>query len=181
MGLLHKNEVIMRKFIALSACLTVLLLPSTIFASQNLITETEKFYHDFEASMSSGDYKTTLMLFEKYVAEDFGHYDDGQLSYGKERFREILIEHDEKKIKTDISIDMKDVTYSDEKNEVLANFVIHQDTFKHIDSENEKKLVSSMTLDCIDSLRVLDTQELKLYKCDCKILKKIEHHNDNEE
>ncbi len=86
----RKNGVNMRKHFILLLCLVGLAAPTRLHASQNLIHEVEGFYEKFESSMSAGDYKTTLGLIDKYVAKDFAHYDDGEFTYGKEKFKSIV-------------------------------------------------------------------------------------------
>lgn len=172
----------MRKFIALSACLGAFILPSTLSASQSLVKEVEEFYMNFETSMTSGNYETTIDLLERYIADDFGHYDDGEFTYGKEEFKGMLSTNSEQKIGTDMSIDMKSVKFSEEKNEILANFIIKQEIYtnKEKDGKTEPYLTASVKLECNDYLRILDPETVKLYKCDCTTLEKFdsrEHKN----
>lgn len=167
----------MRKLMVLTLCLGVLAFPQTPFASQSLVKEVEQFYTDFETSMTAGDYEKTLSLFDRYIADDFGHYDDGELTYGKVEFKDMISTNNEQKIGTDVEIDMKSVEFSEEKNEILANFIIKQDIYENVekDGETTKELTASMTLECNDYLRVLDPETVKLYKCDCITLEKFDH------
>lgn len=167
----------MRKFIAFSVCLGALAFSNAPFASQSLVNEVEQFYKDFESSMNSSDYEKTLGLFDKYIADDFGHYDDGELSYGKTEFKDMISTNNEQKIGTDVNIDMKSVKFSEENNEILANFIIKQEIYSNTekDGQTHKELTASMTLECNDYLRVLDPKTIKLYKCDCTTIEKFDN------
>ncbi len=168
----------MRKFFIASVCLAALAIPSTPFASQTLVNEVKDFYQTFEKSMSAGDYETTLGLFDRYIADDFGHYDDGELSYGKEEFKDMISSNNEQKIGTTVDIDMKTVKFSEEKNEIHANFIIQQDIIKNVEQEDgeiKQIVTASMKLECHDYLRVIDPETVKLYKCDCTTLEKFDN------
>ncbi len=165
----------MRKYITLSICLAAFAIPSTPFASQTLVNDVRTFYDKFETSIDQGDVQTTLDLIDTHVAEDFGHYDNGEFIYGKKQFKNIVSSNSERKVGNEVNIDMKDVKYSEETNEILANFTIKQDFYSEITNEGQtdRKLEESMTLECNDYLRILDDNTFKLYKCDCTILEKI--------
>lgn len=167
----------MRKYITLSILLVGLAIPSTPFASQSLVPEVETFYKTFETSLTGGDYKTTLGLIDKYVADDFGHYDDGEFIYGKGQFKNIISNNNESQIGNEVNIDMKSVQYSEDTNEILANFIIKQDFYSDVthNGETQRTLKESMTLECKDYLRILDDETFKLYKCDCTVIEKIKN------
>lgn len=148
-------------------CTALFILPTKPHASQTLVSDVEKFYADFDTLMNAGEHEAIVSMINTHVADDFGHYDDGVRTYGKEEFITITRNVPQDKFDMKINIDMQDVKHDPEGNEIKANFIIKQDYFSR---DTAKKLMASMTLKCHDSLRITEENNFQLYKCDCTTL-----------
>ncbi len=162
----------MKKLLICALALSLQILAIPAMASEDSIQAARTFYQAFEDSVNQSDYDTTLKLIKETMTEDFGHYDDGVFSYGKDELISKVQGYKDNDYLMGLDIDMKEMSFNAEKNEVNANFIINQKYFTLYEENGkaQKKLEATLTLECNDSLRVEPETDPKLYKCYCKTL-----------
>ena len=136
---------------------------------EEAIKNVEAFYMELQKKMNESDYDTALSIINERFAEDFLHYDDGEVSYGKDGMILFVENHKEAKVRTRMDIDIINTSYDSEKSEVLTKFNISQKFYKRSEDNNEEyeDTGARIYLTCSDSLRVQDQDDFELYKCDC--------------
>ena len=142
---------------------------SSEITPEEAIKNVEAFYMELQKKMNESDYDTALSIIDKRFAEDFLHYDDGEVSYGKDGMILFVENHKNANIRTRMDIDIIDTTFDPEKSEVLTKFHISQKFYKRSKETGveEEDTGARIYLTCNDSLRVQDQENFELYKCDC--------------
>tara|TARA_R110001592_G_scaffold20926_17_gene84724 strand:+ start:2452 stop:3018 length:567 start_codon:yes stop_codon:yes gene_type:complete len=167
------KRVNMKKHLIIACAIASFMMPSASQASgtssEDTITNVKAFYMELQDKMNTSDYDTALSIIDKRFADDFLHYDDGEVSYGKDGMILFVENHKNTSVRTSMDIDFTSAQFDAEKNEVTTHFKISQKFFKHSDedgTEYEDK-DSRIQLTCEDSLRVQDAENFQLYKCNC--------------
>lgn len=135
---------------------------------EEAVKNVEAFYMALQNHMNDSQYDKALSMIDKHFAEDFLHYDDGEVSYGKDGMIMFVENNKNLKVRTKMDINIIDTDYMPEKQEVLTKFNISQKFYKFDKDGNEyEDKDSRISLMCSDSLRVKTPEEFQLYKCDC--------------
>lgn len=152
---------------------------SPVIASQPEATEVKKvtkddvrlFFKEWQESLTAGDYDHAVEMINQNMADDFQHIDDGEVTFDKQGFVNLVEDLKNKDMVTKIDVDVLHVIQ--EENIITANIDVEQsfyqkdkDTGELIEVEGDFK-----HLNCTDSLRVVDDgTRFELFKCSCNVL-----------
>lgn len=141
---------------------------TTEISPEDAIKNVETFYMTLQNHMNEAKYEEALSMIDQHFAEDFLHYDDGEVSYGKDGMIMFVENNRDMKVRTKMDINIIDTDYMPEKQEVLTKFNISQKFYKFNEAGEEyEDKDARISLMCSDSLRVTTPKEFELYKCDC--------------
>ena len=141
---------------------------TTEISPEEAIKNVETFYMTLQSHMNEAKYEEALSMIDQHFAEDFLHYDDGEVSYGKDGMIMFVENNRDMKVRTKMDINIIDTDYMPEKQEVLTKFNISQEFYKFNEAGEEyEDKDARISLMCSDSLRVTTPKEFELYKCDC--------------
>lgn len=164
----------MKKFLAIAILALLCASPTTSFASDEIspedaIKNVEAFYMELQKNMNKSEYDEALSIIDKHFAKDFLHYDDGEVSYGKDGMILFVENHKKMNVRTMMNIDIKETSFDPATSEVTTNFDILQKFYRLSEETGEEyeDKAGRIYLSCSDSLRVEDAQSFELYKCNC--------------
>ncbi len=182
----------MKKILTLAVVTTALITPIKSYASDDTSkvapSKTEKvasqegveaikrvkdFYLELQSNMNKPDYDKALEIVKKHFAKDFLHYDDGEVSYGKDGMILFVENHKKNNVRTEMNIDIFESSFNDEVSEVRVKFNISQKFFKKNAETGEEieDIAGRINLTCTDDIRYTDKDNFELYKCDCITVK----------
>ncbi len=165
----------MKKILTLALVAASLIVPYTSYAADK--SDPEKhvidYYADLQEKMNKPDYDTAIEMVKKHFAKDFLHYDDGEVSYGKDGMILFIENHKKANVRTEMNIDIYESSFDDEISEVKLKFNISQKFFKK-DKETGEEIedkAGRINLKCVDNIRYTNKDNFGLYKCDCITIK----------
>lgn len=169
----------MKKLIATLVILVGAAALTPVIASQPETSETNKvtkedvrkFFHEWQESLTSGDYDHAIEMINLNMAKDFQHIDDDEVTFDKQGFINNIEDLKNKGMVTKIGVDVLQI--HQEEGIITANIDVKQSFYKKNEETGELTEVENdyMHLNCTDSLRLVDDDErFELFQCKCNVL-----------
>lgn len=130
-----------------------------------------EFFHEWQESLTSGDYDHAIEMINLNMAEDFQHIDDDKVTFDKQGFIDNIEGLKNNGMVTKIGVDVLKI--HQEENIITANIDVKQSFYKKDKDTGELIEVEGdyMHLNCTDSLRLVDNGErFELFQCKCNVL-----------